>query len=375
MDESSGCIGTTMKVLAAVFALLIILVLPLTIISHDVARLVFSAETLSDVLVERLVYSGLFHNAIAEVIPGSEFLEEFSPEAAVIDRTLSGISQEEWRVIIEALLPAEWLERQTTKNVESIIAWIDDDRPLPDIVIELRPLKEQLSGGSGVEVLDIVIDSWPICTEDQVAEIRSSEERGGITPILICEPPEPFRGRTVNRIAGLVEDYMRNLPPDFSLRELEESEPSIENVRILKERIRLARALTSSVWLLPVALLGLIMALSIRSWKGIAIWWGIPLLLAGVFTGLLGILAVRASERLVPLYLADLQSEAERLYEVLLIVIGTVRDLIRELVYAHAALVILIGIVLIFLGWLLSRCRQMRESMKNRLVHIHFSLD
>lgn len=355
MEGSSGCIGTTMKALAAVFALLIIIILPLTIVSHDVARLIFSAEMLSEVLAERLVYSGLFLDVMSEAVPGSQFLREFSPEEAQIDRTIGGISPEEWRGILSVVLPEEWLVREMTESVESVMTWIDDDRPLPNMMITLQPLKERLTGRSGIEVLEIVIDSWPICTADQVAEIESTEARGGVVPILICEPPEPLRGRTVERMAGLVEDYMRRLPGSISLREFEEGAPDIENVRILKERIRLARALSRSVWLLPVALLGMIMALAIRSWRGIAVWWGIPLLLAGVLTGLLGVMATGLSNRWFPRLLDDLQAESPRVHELLVLVLETLRDLILELVYSHAALVVLIGIVLIVLGWFLSR--------------------
>jgi hypothetical protein len=152
-----------MKALAAVFALLIIITLPLTIISHDVARLIFSPETLSDVLAERLVHSGLFLDVMSEAIPGSGFLREFSPEEAQIDRTFSGISPQEWRGILSVVLPEEWLVREMTESVESVMTWIDDDRPLPNIVITLQPLKDRLSGRSGIEVLDVVIDSWPNC--------------------------------------------------------------------------------------------------------------------------------------------------------------------------------------------------------------------
>jgi hypothetical protein len=76
---------------------------------------------------------------------------------------------------------------------------------------------------------------------------------------------------------------LRVLPDKISLSE-SDTAPASTEVMQAKERIRRTRFLAGWSWLLSPVMLGLVMALVIRSWRGVGLWWGIPLLAGAALT-------------------------------------------------------------------------------------------
>lgn len=64
-----------------------------------------------------------------------------------------------------------------------------------------------------------------------------------------------------------------------------------EQAAEFKRGILQMRSLAVAAWLLPASGLGLLLALSVRSWRQLLLWWGAPLLAAGLFGLLLTVLA------------------------------------------------------------------------------------
>lgn len=148
---------------------------------------------------------------------------------------------------------------------------------------------------------------------------------------------------------------MREVPQELSLSGDQPYSQDMDDIAAMKEWIRLARALSRSSWLLPIALLGLIMALAVRSWGELGRWWGIPLLIGGVLTLLLAVLVTAMGEVLLTSQLSDLKREAEAVYGLLMVIIGSLKDVIIGSLLFHAALVSGIGLVLLVGGWLINR--------------------
>jgi hypothetical protein len=122
---------------------------------------------------------------------------------------------------------------------------------------------------------------------EQVNLIRTQIARTGEIPLIACEPPEPMRRELLGLADETLQDRIHNIPSNIRL-----FDPRPEDVRPgeaieLKRNIQFIRAWTSSSWLLVFATLGLIMALTIRSFQDLAKWWGYPMLASGVFLFLL----------------------------------------------------------------------------------------
>jgi len=344
-----------MKMLAAFIAFIIVLALPISLLIYDVARVVFSPEIMSDLLTTRLVESGVIRGFITDSLLSPESLQEQGPGEFDFSRVIENLSPEERGAIVDILIPPEWIEEQISASFNAIYFWIDDDRPLPLIHLDMAPIKERLLGGGVIEVVDTIVDSWPSCSAAQMEHLREVVEFGGEFPAFLCEPPEPFRSKVINLISSQLIQMVREVPSELSLSGDQPYSQDMADIAAMKEWIRLARVLSRSSWLLPIALLGLVMALAVRSWGELGRWWGIPLLIGGVLTLLLAVLVTAVGEVLLTSQLSDLKREAEAVYGLLMVIIGSLKDVIIGSLLFHAALVSVIGLVLLVGGWLISR--------------------
>lgn len=355
MSRSTGCLNTLMKMIAAFLAFIVIVALPISLLIYNVARVVFSPEIMSDLLTTRLVESGVIRGFITDSLLSPEFLQEQGPGEFDFSRVLKNLSPEERGAIVDILIPPEWIKNQISASFNAIYSWVDDDRPLPSIHLDMGPIKERLLGGGVVEIVDTIVDSWPSCSAAEVEQLREVIEFGGEFPEFLCEPPEPFRGRVIDLTSSQFIQIVREVPQELSLSGDQPYPQDMTEIATMKEWIRLARALSLSIWLLPIALLGLIMALVIRSWRALGRWWGIPLLIGGVFALMIVPLVSAVGEIFIAQQLSDLQHEANAAYELLVIVINGLREAIFGGLLFHAALVSGIGLALLVGGWLASR--------------------
>ncbi|MCK4962454.1 MAG: hypothetical protein KAS19_08200, partial [Anaerolineales bacterium] len=321
MSRSTGCLNTLMKMIAAFLAFIVIVALPISLLIYNVARVVFSPEIMSDLLTTRLVESGVIRGFITDSLLSPEFLQEQGPGEFDFSRVLKNLSPEERGAIVDILIPPEWIKNQISASFNAIYSWVDDDRPLPSIHLDMGPIKERLLGGGVVEIVDTIVDSWPSCSAAEMEQLREVIEFGGEFPEFLCEPPEPFRGRVIDLTSSQFIQIVREVPQELSLSGDQPYPQDMTEIATMKEWIRLARALSLSIWLLPIALLGLIMALVIRSWSALGRWWGIPLLIGGVFALMIVPLVSAVGEIFIAQQLSDLQHEANAAYELLVIVI------------------------------------------------------
>jgi hypothetical protein len=111
------------------------------------------------------------------------------------------------------------------------------------------------------------------------------------------------------------EDQVRQLPATVSLIE---ASASLEDFAAAKDQLRSFRTLMLWGWMFPFSLLGLIMALVVRSWSDIGRRWGLPLLLGGGGTLLLALFLSAVRDGLIADWLGGIGPDA-----------GPLRDLLR----------------------------------------------
>jgi hypothetical protein len=244
-------------------------------------------------------------------------------------------------------LPPTWIEEQFSHGIRDLFAWLDDDRPFPKLALDIKPLKAQLLRGGINTFVDVVVDSWPSCKPEQVEAMQQAFFEGGTLPDELCEPPEPMRSRVVDLASIGFEEQVRLLPEAVSL--IEPDAPP-EDFLAVKEQLRSFRALALWGWLLPLSLLGLIMALAIRKWRDFGRWWGIPLLLGGLGTLFIAFIMAAVREEIINSWSTNITPG------------GVVRDILRtgldalygaglRPLWLQGFIVVGIGLVL----WLVSR--------------------
>lgn len=354
MPQSTGCLSTVTKVIAAFLALFVVITLPITLLVYDFSRVLFSPEVMSDVLTTRLIDSGVFQGAVTDVLLSPETLDNLGQGDADLGRYFKDLTPAERETMLEIILPSEWIENQISTVLRELSLWIDNDQPLPQLFLDMRPIKARLMRGGAEEIVDMVVDSWPSCTPEQVERISESG-LAGQTPLIQCEPPEPFRTRLVVFASTQLIEMIRQIPPDFPLTGDEIGGQEIADITEAKRNVRSIRALTRSGWLLPIALLCLIIALVVRSWRDLSRWWGIPLTLCGVITLGLVVFTSAISEDFIEGILADLRWKREVLYNLSLIVARGFMESALGSLFFHALLVGGIGVILLVVGWFIGR--------------------
>jgi hypothetical protein len=299
MVDLRGCLATLARFLAGVLALIFVLTVPLSVVAFDLGRIAFSPERMGALLDQSLDQAGGFRRLAMEAITGGLESEAGSDDGGALSLkgALSFLTPQERDYLAERLLPPDWVREQLQAGLDDIYAWVDNDLARPNIDVDLRPVKETLRQGGADELIEVVVDSWPPCTVDQV-EVMAAQIFGLAEGFPFCEPPEPLRTGLVGMAGEAIKLGLYALPDQLSVSGGRANEKADPQILKAKEDLRLARALARWSWLLLPALLGLIMALAVRSWRGMAWWWGLPMILGGLLTGVAAI-GVRLGARAV----------------------------------------------------------------------------
>ncbi len=354
MSQSTGCFTTFTRIIAAFLALFVVISLPITLLVYDFSRVLFSPEVISEVLTTRLIDSGLVQNIVSDVLLSPEFLSDLGPRDLDMVRIIEDLTPAERETMFGIILPPGWIKDQISTLVMELNIWIDNDQPLPRMLFDMRPIKQRLTMGGAEEVVDMIVASWSSCTPEQLQRI-SEIVIGGETPLPLCEPPEPLRSQLLDFNTAQIIKVLRQIPPEFHLTGDEFDERGFADIAELKGNIRLVRALTTSGWLFPLALLFIIMAIAVRSTRDLSRWWGIPLMLSGAITLGMVVLGSLIGENLLNRLLAGIRSEMEIIYTLLMNVAEGFMESILGFLFFQALLVGGIGFVLLVVGWLIGR--------------------
>lgn len=355
MSQSNGCLGSMMTLIAGFLVLLFILTLPITLLIFDVSRVVFSPQVLSEQVTSELIDSGVLRSFVTDQLLSPDFLEEMGPGDIDFMQILQDLSPGDRETLVDIVLPSGWIKSQIARVFNALNIWIDSEEPLPKLVLDIQPFKDRLMMGGAEEILEMIVDSWPSCTPDQNAQLREALQRSEEVPILQCEPPEPYRERLMGLTTEMMMEALREIPPEFVIGGEEIDPQEAVDMLAMKEWIRLGRTLSRSIWLVPIALLGLIMAFAIRSWSEFGRWWGIPLLLSGVIIFGYILLMPIAREQMLTRLLADIRYESPAVYGMARMVVSALVEVILGLLMFHALLFGGIGLVILVVGWLIGR--------------------
>lgn len=276
-----GCLPVAVRVSAFLVAALFVLTLPLGLVAFNLGRVAFSPERMADLLSETIAETGGLRRLLMDSLaaPSQGPSDELDLASA-----MSFLTPQERDFLGEQLIPPGWVEDQTGVLVAAVYEWIEDDRARPEFIVDITPIKVALLGGGAADLVEVVVDSWPPCTVREMAEM-SVEALFGQGELILCEPPEPLRSGITGILNVSVSASLRALPDHLALGEAGAADPAPPDMMAAKERIRLVRFLAGWSWLLSPLMLGLILALVIRSWRSWAVWWGIPLILGAVLTG------------------------------------------------------------------------------------------
>ena len=270
--------STLGRVIAALLGLAFAVTLPFALLALAWGRVLFSPEQMTDILAGELVNSGALQQFAVEAMLSRG--GEENPESGPLDF----LGRQRLDELLTSLFPPDWARSQVGGIVEALYAWIDNDRLKPELGLDIQPVKDRLSAGGAEQLAREVVDSWPSCGQEQIQSLERDALRIGELPPFFCQPPEPLRSRVVATATDFILGQSRNLPSNLSLGEGDGPEASPDSIMQSKRSLRFLRGFAEAGWMLPVSLLGLIVAVTARSWAALLRWWGGPILAAGLGT-------------------------------------------------------------------------------------------
>jgi hypothetical protein len=193
---------------------------------------------------------------------------------------LSELTIEDWQNNIVVLLPPEELKAIANNALDSTFDYLNGRTN--SAVISLAPVKTQLGGPAGMNLVLQILSVQPACTTEQLTQMALGLLGGQIA---LCNPPPeaiglmtPFLQSQLQTMTTIIPNEVTFIPGTLS--------GTPQDPRLRLNTIRSAIKLTP---LLPVLFLLGITILVVRSLADWLTWWGWPLAIAGTTSVLIGL--------------------------------------------------------------------------------------
>lgn len=275
----TGCLTVGMRVLAGICVGAFVLFTPVVLFMFTMERIALNPEIYKQALVHIDFYHQL-PSMVAQALRDSVARNPSGNEA------LANLSSDDMQTIAGTLVTQQWAQQQTESAIDQIFDWLNSDRPTLSVKISMDGIKKQLSGPAGQQAALTVVKSWPPCTQTQLAAAAASVASGQTTGLPVCRPPDDLMPSVMPYFGDLVAQGAQSVPATIDLAAPNGVATPIEPANDPRPTLRLLRTLAVVSLVLPVLLLLLIGALAVRSLRGAAYWWGIPM----AVTGILGVL-------------------------------------------------------------------------------------
>ena len=367
---SWGCLKQIFRVIALLLAVLFVITLPFTVTSQSASQMIFSPEAITNLVSSSLLGSGILERYMLDAVFQGDLALGGGAEGGAFTDALQYLSPAERQMMIQQIVPDGWVEDQISTAVESIFRWIDDESPTPGIKLDLVPIKDRLIDGGIEDIADTVVDSWPSCSPEQVNMMIKAAIQGGDLEFDICEPPEPLRTQAIEIVSFTFYEWVRESPSSIEFQE--DSEESIEEIMALKEQVRFLRAIMTFGWFLPIALLGLIMALSIRSLRNLGSWWGIPMTLGGIFTIIVALLISDSWQEVLAQNAPFLRESGEVIAQVTKFAMNELIDSIVGRTFFFGLVIMALGVGIFIISRIIKRDGMMEVESQSTNVKVGF---
>ncbi len=306
-----------MRLIGRIIAvLLILLMIPTT----AMAFWLFNADR---VATDPAAYKNALQTGFAYTDFLAAITESFSHEGVPrrADAVLMGITPDVWPLITPQLMPPESARKLVNTNIDAIFNWIDGTAATLQTGLDLSDLKSRLSDKYAVTAVDTIVAHLPRCTTDAAAQIDSFSSLDSFTAFPLCNPTDDTQRVTAKTqwvaALGLIGQHMPsywnmmsslnsaatisppnfgdpgsgapplpNSPPGGSRPPPLSSQQRIDPLQLEQGRaiVWLEERLRVLLFLIPVALMCLVVIVTVRSGKGFFRWLSWALILSGFFS-------------------------------------------------------------------------------------------
>ncbi len=291
-----GCVSNSF---ATLILIAFVALLPAVIWIFNTLEVALSPQTYKQILEGHSFYEELVPRVLPALLKEAQqngLEEEGIEEREAIEflqAMFGDLSPDELYAMGNELMPENWLQVQMESFIDELEIWFENDAVLPDIRINMRPLKERLASDKGRTAINTVITSWDACAEEEFEQLIQFVEGDTEEIFPFCQPPASYIATMSSNIAASVERLVATIPDEimpFNPAIYVEDSDIAEFYELargfydLKVALIVSRQMLLLFWLVPAALMALIVTISVRSAQRFSLWMGTGLVVGGLFS-------------------------------------------------------------------------------------------
>jgi hypothetical protein len=190
------------------------------------------------------------------------------------------LTAEDWQNNIALLLPSEELRALANGALDSTFDYLNNRTN--SVVISLVPVRTQLAGEPGVQLVLEILRRQPACTPEQLTQMAMGLFGGQIA---LCNPPEQAIGLMLPFIQTQVQSMTALFPNELTL-----ISPALAGTPAdPRQQLNTLRSLLRLTPLIPLIFLLGIAVFAARNLVAWLTWWGWPLMFLGGISALIGL--------------------------------------------------------------------------------------
>lgn len=272
-------------------ALLILLATPCAFWTFNLERVALNSQTYTNALRAQRFYDGL----IPALVDGAAAATNVDPVVKeYLNALLTNLSAEDWAQISGLLLPLSWVQTQLESNITRFFDWLNGTSAAPGVQFDLKPIKSNFTEDKTRSVVQIAITRLPACTVDEETKLKAAIAQESLKGTTLCNPSaDDLRQGVVNALGSSLMSLGDKLPERWDLVDQlrKAAESGSRGQRFTEFDLAQFRAwvwlqsrLSVLLFLIPLALLSIIVIVTVRSGKEFFRWTGWVLILSGLIT-------------------------------------------------------------------------------------------
>lgn len=350
-----------LQLLAFVCAVLFVVFAFTAVLLSTFAQVVTNRETMKEVMAQA---DDVLIEAAPLLISQSinERLNQYGLPSVDID-------EQQLETAVETLLPPGWVEAQSETAVDTLYNALETgDIENAHLTIQTTPLKQQIEGPAGKQLVASVLANVPACSIENLESLLSELQSDGIP---VCIPPNTDMVQLTDRLHAEVitavnqnpqllgQDGIITIPLFPSQAAPAQQAQMQQQFQQLQQSFQLLKQVGRFIWFIPLALLFFILLFTVRSLNDFGRWWGWPLVCASLLTFILTFAFPQLS--VLGLRVITIQTNADFIQPFTQTLLQTVQKVWLNKVYLQASIMLGIGLVLVFFTLLTPKRPQQRS--------------
>ena len=275
------------KTISLILAFLFVLITSLVLLLFNAERSLMNAGTYKRALAENGVYQQLPALAEENTDAIKAFLTDQAGLASADMGFMNDLTAKDWQTLLSRVLPPDEARAMIENSLDQVFAVINAETDTARL--SLVALKAHITGQAGGNLILQLLNTQPPCSEEQSAQIRSTNAGDTAIAPVFCSPQPADLARLTSQWQVKLESLAAGIPDEIILLNPSSQvsslgllgTDSIAKINTIRMEIRFSP-------LLPLGLLTLVTLLSIRSLNDWLRWWGIPLFITGLICAAFG---------------------------------------------------------------------------------------